>query len=135
MIGTTSQKPRGRGRTAFIARLAAIKAEIAAGEYLVAIHQRHQQALGGITYSGFRKLVQRYAEDAKPGRHHQPSGAGVAHSRATAAAAAPAAAVTTPQQGPRNAGYQSPEPARSFEHDPPGDRKRFSARPDELAFW
>ena len=63
-----ARKARGSGRVAFIARLDAIKAEIARGDYLVTIHERHAKALGGITYSAFRKLVQRYAEDAKPAR-------------------------------------------------------------------
>ena len=64
----TKQAPpriRGSGRTAFIGRLETIRAEISRGEFLVNIYARHQLALG-ITYSGFRKLVQRYAEDAKP---------------------------------------------------------------------
>jgi hypothetical protein len=62
---TASPRPRGTGRTAFIGRLDAIRADIARGEFLVTIYAKHQDALG-ITYSAFRKLVQRYAEDAKP---------------------------------------------------------------------
>jgi hypothetical protein len=77
---TPFARPRGTGRTAFIGRLDAIRADIAEGEFLVAIYAKHQAALG-ITYSAFRKLVQRYAEDpshangpptAPPGRLSHP---------------------------------------------------------------
>ncbi|MGI4940806.1 MAG: hypothetical protein ACRYHQ_09635, partial [Janthinobacterium lividum] len=56
---------RGSGRAAFIARLSTIRSEIANGDFLVTVHDRHKADLG-ITYSAFRKLVQRYADDAKP---------------------------------------------------------------------
>jgi hypothetical protein len=47
---------RGSGRAAFIARLSTIRAEIAAGDFLVTVHSRLKADLG-ITYSALRKLV------------------------------------------------------------------------------
>jgi hypothetical protein len=102
MTERPSKKPRGRGRVAFIARLDVIRSEIANGEFLVAIHAKHQAALG-ITYSAFRKLVQRYAEDAKP----------IKQTLRTTPPPAPRSAA-----GPSPAPAIAPKPARSFESQP-----------------
>jgi hypothetical protein len=65
----TDQRPArpayGASRIAFVARLETIRAEISQGLLLTTIHDRHKVALG-IGYSGFCKLVARYAADAKP---------------------------------------------------------------------
>lgn len=71
-----SPKARGDGRAAFVRHLPAIRREIASGEYLTVIYARRAAALG-ITYSAFRKLVSRHAEDAKPVRR-RPYGSGKA---------------------------------------------------------
>lgn len=60
-----ARKPRGDGRAAFVRSLPVIRREIASGEYLTVIYARHATVLG-ITYSAFRKLVARHAQDAKP---------------------------------------------------------------------
>ena len=65
----TDQRPPkpswGASRTAFVSLLDTIRAEIGQGLLLATIHDRHKSALG-ISYSGFCKLVARYADDAKP---------------------------------------------------------------------
>lgn len=55
----------GTGRIAFVSRLDTIRAEIGQALPLTAVYDRHKAALG-ISYSGFCKLVARYADDAKP---------------------------------------------------------------------
>jgi hypothetical protein len=62
--------PWGVGRIALFARLDAITADLAAGWPMTAIYKRHMAGLD-ISYSGFRKLVRRHANDARPGRGHQ----------------------------------------------------------------
>ena len=75
-MSADARKSRGDGRAAFVRCLPAIRCEIASGEYLTVIYARHSAALG-ITYSAFRKLVGRHAEDAKPTRR-RPYGSGKA---------------------------------------------------------
>ena len=111
-------KPRGTGRVAFIGRLDTIRADIAKGEFLVTIYAKHQASLG-ITYSAFRKLVQRYAEDAKP-RKRAPYGAD--RSPAVAAAVAPCPApVSANRSAPpvESLPTQTESPARA-RHEPAG---------------
>jgi hypothetical protein len=55
------------GRIALFARLDAITADLAAGWPMTAIYKRHMAGLD-ISYSGFRKLVRRHANDARQGR-------------------------------------------------------------------
>jgi hypothetical protein len=64
-----ARAPWGVGRIALFARLDAITAELAAGWPMTAIYKRHMAPLG-ISYSGFRKLVRRHADDAGPGGRH-----------------------------------------------------------------
>jgi hypothetical protein len=64
-----ARAPWGVGRIALFARLDAINADLAAGWPMTAIYKRHMAALG-ISYSGFRKLVRRHANDAGPGDRH-----------------------------------------------------------------
>jgi hypothetical protein len=59
--------PWGVGRIALFARLDAITADLADGWPMTAIYQRHMAGLG-ISYSGFRKLVRRHVNHARPGR-------------------------------------------------------------------
>lgn len=59
--------PWGVGRIALFARLDAVTADLAAGWPMTAIYKRHMAGLD-ISYSGFRKLVRRHANDARPGR-------------------------------------------------------------------
>src|SRR5260370_24134010 len=59
--------PWGVGRIALFARLDAITADLADGWPMTAIYKRHMAGLD-ISYSGFRKLVRRHANDARPGR-------------------------------------------------------------------
>jgi hypothetical protein len=66
MADQHSHKPSwGVGRVAFVALLDTIRSEIGQGLLLTTIYDRHKAALG-ISYSGFCKLVARYADDAKP---------------------------------------------------------------------
>ena len=62
-----SRAPWGAGRIALFARLDAITADLTAGWPMTAIYKRHMAGLD-ISYSGFRKLVRRHANDARPGR-------------------------------------------------------------------
>ena len=65
----TDQRPLkpswGKGRIAFVALLDTVRHEIGQGLPLTTIYGRHKAALG-IGYSGFCKLVSRYADDARP---------------------------------------------------------------------
>lgn len=66
MADQHSHKPSwGAGRIVFVALLDTIRSEIGQGLLLTTIYHRHKAALG-IGYSGFCKLVGRYADDAKP---------------------------------------------------------------------
>lgn len=64
MTEDPTSKPRGRGRVAFIGLLDSIRLDLAAGYFLIDIHAKNEEALG-ITYSAFRKLVSRYASEAR----------------------------------------------------------------------
>lgn len=99
-VSSESRKLRGDGRAAFVRALPAIRREIAGGEYLTVIYAR-RAAMLGITYSAFRKLVARHAQDAKPVAR-RPYGSGK-----SAQAPAPALSPTAP---PRPAAT----PARSM---------------------
>lgn len=59
------KRPWGFGRVVFMARLEEIRADLAQGVSLMAIYEKHQEVLS-ITYSSFRKLAKRYAQDARP---------------------------------------------------------------------
>ena len=123
-------KHRGSGRAAFIARLSAIRAEIAAGDFLVTVHNRHKDSLG-ITYSAFRKLVQRYAEDAKPLRRAPLARPHVPALTKPLPPLPPAETKPAPQPSPEGQpAHARHEPAptrRTFNHDGverPDDRRR-----------
>lgn len=58
-------KPYGYGRVQFLADLPAIRDELHQGITLTAVYAKRATRLG-ITYSGFAKLVARYAADARP---------------------------------------------------------------------
>lgn len=113
--------PRGTGRVVFIARLATIKREIEAGNYLTTVYARHSDALG-ITYSAFRKLVARYAPEAKPVRRPYGSASAPSAAPADAKPGPPPPATSTPASpapAVRNPSYARHEPdARpTFVHD------------------
>jgi hypothetical protein len=63
----------GTGRVAFVSLLDTIRTEMGQALPMTTIYDRHREALG-IGYSGFCKLVARYADDAKPLRR-RPMGA------------------------------------------------------------
>jgi hypothetical protein len=129
---TPSRRPRGTGRTAFVGRLEAIRADIAEGKFLVAIYAKHKASLG-ITYSAFRKLVQRYAEDAKP-RQRTPYGAARSAVPSATAAMPPAPAAANRPALPSgsqpkqteiaaHAGYQSRPRTFVYDGNPREDDK------------
>ena len=110
--------PHGIGRVVFVARLATIKREIEAGDYLTTVYARHSDALG-ITYSAFRKLVARYAPEAKPVR--QPYGSASAPP-ANAKPTLPVSEASTPSSSApaaRNLSHARHEPDTrpTFVHD------------------
>ena len=113
--------PRGTGRVVFIARLATIKQEIEAGDYLTTVYARHSDALG-ITYSAFRKLVARYAPEAKAVRQPYGSASATRATPANANPATPPRAALTPAplkpaaRNPSNARYE-PDTRPTFVHD------------------
>jgi hypothetical protein len=94
--------PWGVGRIALFARLDAITADLADGWPMTAIYKRHMAGLD-ISYSGFRKLVRRHANDARPGRREaaprSSNTSPTAPNRSDALASA-AALPPTPQDGP-----------------------------------
>jgi len=59
-----SRTPWGAGRIALFARLESITSDLAAGWPMTAIYQRHMAGFG-ISYSGFRKLVRRHANETR----------------------------------------------------------------------
>jgi hypothetical protein len=62
---TEGKKKWGAGRVAFVSELAAIRAELALGHPITDIYESRKGRLGGISYSAFRKLVAKYARDAR----------------------------------------------------------------------
>jgi hypothetical protein len=64
MANARSNKPYGHGRVQFLARLSAIRDDLAAGLTLRAIHAKHRKI--DVTYSAFAKLIARYASTARP---------------------------------------------------------------------
>lgn len=113
--------PRGTGRVVFIARLATIKREIEAGDYLTTVYARHSDALG-ITYSAFRKLVARYAPEAKPVRRPYGSASAPSAAPADAKPGPPPPATSTPAspapaaRNPSHARHE-PDTRPTFVHD------------------
>lgn len=63
MVVRKHRGPYGQGRVAFFAELPAIKDEIKRGFTLRTVHAKREKTLK-IGYSGFYKLVRRYATDA-----------------------------------------------------------------------
>jgi hypothetical protein len=61
----TRFKPYGYGRVQFFADLPGIRADLERGLTLQAAYDKRSKKLG-IGYSSFRKLVARYADDARP---------------------------------------------------------------------
>jgi hypothetical protein len=126
----------GIGRVAFFACLDEIKAEIGQGWPLKVIHARHREKLR-VSYSGFCKLVERHAADARISSSSSP--------RPARQNAALMATPATQQDGSGQIGEHtrtgpSPEapiegaasharqqPTQTFVHDPverPGDYER-----------
>lgn len=64
MANVRSPNRYGHGRVQFLARLSAIRSDLAAGLTLRTIHAKHKKI--DVTYSAFTKLVARYASDARP---------------------------------------------------------------------
>jgi hypothetical protein len=123
------------GRVAFFACLDEIKDEIRQGWPLTVIHARLRKKLG-LSYSGFRKLVERHAVDARIPSSSSPRPArpraAITPARATPGGetarldeARTGPSPETPMEGaPSHAGQQ---PAQTFIHDPverPGDYER-----------
>jgi hypothetical protein len=100
--GETARAPWGVGRIALFARLDAITSDLAAGWPMTAIYKRHMTGLG-ISYSAFRKLVRRHANDVRPG-HREPAPTSSEKIRAAlnrSDTLAPTTALpSTPQDGP-----------------------------------
>jgi hypothetical protein len=135
VAGSAPAAKWGVGRVAFFACLDEIKDEIRQGWPLKMIHARHQEKLR-LGYSGFCKLVERHAADARI-----PSSSSPRPARKATPASAPARArgetgqteeetrtgpsPETPMEGaPSHAGQQ---PTQTFIHDPverPGDYER-----------
>ena len=114
-----ARAPWGVGRIALFARLDAITAELAAGWPMTAIYKRHMAGLG-ISYSGFRKLVRRHANDAKPGRREgaPPSSDTSPATPNRSDALAPATALpATPQDGPPSHAADE-QPRATFRYSP-----------------
>ena len=115
-------RPPGTGRVAFLASLNVIRREIEGGDYLTTIHARHAAELG-ITYSAFRKLVARYAPEAKPVR--RPYGSASPRTPtppvvpAPTPRTAPGLAPTTPPPATGNPSHARHEPTGrpTFVHD------------------
>jgi hypothetical protein len=121
---STSRRQRaawGTGRVALLARLDAIRPELARGVPLTAIYAQHRDALG-IGYASFVKLVGRYADEHRVARRRpRDGGAGGAATEAEASGLAPLPAAAAPPPAPA-----STRP-RTFEYDPvwrPGDEER-----------
>ena len=103
----------GAGRIAFMARLDAIKSDVAKGIPLTAIYEQHRAALG-IGYPSFVKLVGRYADDNRLTRRRPRS----LHSAPSPVPAPvpPAPTVPPSAQGKAHVGYEH-APRRRFEYD------------------
>lgn len=107
-----SHKPSwGAGRVAFVALLDMIRSEIGRGLPLTTIYGRHKAALG-ISYSGFCKLVARYADDAKPLKRRP---VGVSTSVLSPTPVPPARPIPTTAEAPRHARHE-PAARTDFKH-------------------
>jgi Family of unknown function (DUF5338) len=133
-------KAWGVGRVAFLARIDAIKVELAQGWSLKAIYQRHKDRLA-VGYSSFCKLVSRHAADARPVVRTQvqpapPAGPKSAPGMARVMANPPENRRGAPEppaiSEEGSSAHDGHQPARTFNHDPierPGDYERlFGAR-------
>ena len=131
MAAEAGSKPmKGMARVAFLAHLDAIWAELAQGFPLKAVYQKHQAKLG-MSYTQFTRYCARLPRaeatlaPATAVRPKQPPTPAIPRLGPQPVAASPPPA---PQiRGPANAGHQSVQPARTFNHDPlekPGDRER-----------
>jgi hypothetical protein len=117
--GEPARTPWGVGRIALFARLDAITSDLAAGWPMTAIYKRHMTGLG-ITYSAFRKLVRRHANDFRPG-HREPEPTSSDPSRTApnrSDTLAPATALpSTPQDGPPSH-VADEQPRSTFRYSP-----------------
>ena len=112
MADQQSHKPSwGTGRVAFVALLDTIRSQIGQGLPLTTIYDRHKTALG-ISYSGFCKLVARYADDAKPLKRHPAAVVANTLSPAPAPPVRPTPATAEAQPHARH----EPAPRPDFKH-------------------
>jgi hypothetical protein len=123
------------GRVAFFACLDEIKDEISQGWPLTVIHARHKEKLR-VSYSGFRKLVERHAAEARSvsSSSHRPARPKAAIIPAPATPGGETARLDETRTGPSpelsmegTPSHAGQQPAQTFIHDPverPGDYER-----------
>lgn len=85
MSKAISEKFRGAGRIAFLARIDVIREMVFAGYPLLAIYRQYEEWLGVVSYSQFARYVARYVRNAvDQGKVEQPLSAAASRSPAKA---------------------------------------------------